>query len=1492
MKKILALLMIIFVSQGIIQAQYVQEFSLDTTAYLSELSSMFRNRLADSEQSLIEDFEETWQHLDHPVRMNIMEISELMRLRSCRPKPQYYMFIKILEKFLREEASFDQFIPWLESYHEFMDNENLLLKQINNLNNTVYYLIDENLIYKSTSLNWQLGEPKFRFVYDDAFHIKIEGIDLIGLSGSDFIMISEVSGYVDPVKQHFYAQKAKAYWERTGLSRFDVYAEMSDFDFQLKKPEYSADSVLFYNKTLLEEPVLGVFTDRITQVARLEDSKYPRFTTYQSSYRLDKIYPGIDYRGAIAMQGPNLVGASAEGNKASLDFFYDDTIRMRFNSDVFIFSEDRISTNKTEVSIYIENDSLYHPFVILNYNINNEQIRLTRSDDYSSQGPYSDSYHKIDLTFDELYWSRNEPLVKMQAMQGTAMGNGLFESYDFFNLDFYESLQGMDYQNPLAELWTYADMFDGDTFSVQAYASYIGVAVYMVRQQLMSLSKLGFVYFDYENDLVTLRPKLYDYIDASLMKRDYDVIRFVSRTNSRTENAILNLHNYDLEINGIPNIFLSDSQNVKLVPSGNTIIMKRNRDFQFDGTIDAGLFKFYGKNFFFEYDNFMINLQNIDSLSISAKTGESDQSGRQKITTLQNKIENVTGELLIDAPFNKSGLSDFPEYPIFTSRENSYVYFDEKSIQEGVYDRNRFYFELFPFSIDSLDNFTRDAMRLEGTFNSAGILPVIDMEMSLRPDNSLGFFMTTEEEGIELFNGRATFYNDIEMSSAGLHGYGSMDYITSTTWSDDFLFHPDSMMTNSRRFLVRKEQTGTTYPYVENTVSKIRFYPRKDVMDIAQMEKQFDIFDEKLEYRGEFALSPKGLAGNGSLGFPDAIFESQVFDFNADQFYADSSGVSLRKAPAAEFTFNTNNVSVDVDLVKREGDFIAREDYTLIEFPANLYETNLNTVSWMMEKDQVKLSQSEYLPNMQVDIGIDSLKTFGPAYVSRHPQQDSLNFTAPVAVFDYNSNIIHAAEVPFLDIGDSYIFTDNKELQVLEEATIKPLKKARVLTNKDLRHHLLYDANLIVDSRNHFKGGASYDYIDEFDNIYTVRFNELEVDTSIQTYGLGKVAPEDTFMLSPYFAYQGQVRLDAQNPHLFFAGGVKPNHDCDIWGKHWMKFESIIMPDSIVIPVSERMQNVDLDNIYAGTLKTRDSTHLYPTFLSGRKDYFDRNLTFSEGYLYYNKINQSYEIADSSKLINMDAVGNYLALQTESCVLYSEGELDLQLDYGKVNIDTYGNAMHQIDNNSFKMRTTIGMDFFIDDAAMELLGSEIDSLPDMKPVDLTTDFYTLAIKNMLGSETEAEKLENEIGLYGQYSEIPDTLNYPVFFNDVPLEWNQETRSYRCNGEVGIGMFGGVQINKKARVYMEFVERGSGDIFDIYIMLDDDNWFYVAYVPGGLQVLSSNREFNKIIADLPKRDRRVKSRGRERAYIYSISTNRRLSLFRDRFLLNEETDQNQ
>ena len=45
------------------------------------------------------------------------------------------------------------------------------------------------------------------------------------------------------------------------------------------------------------------------------------------------------------------------------------------------------------------------------------------------------------------------------------------------------------------------------------------------------------------------------------------------------------------------------------------------------------------------------------------------------------------------------------------------------SIQNGKYQRKNFYFQLDPFTIDSLDNFSNEGLTFKGKMETAGIFP-------------------------------------------------------------------------------------------------------------------------------------------------------------------------------------------------------------------------------------------------------------------------------------------------------------------------------------------------------------------------------------------------------------------------------------------------------------------------------------------------------------------------------------------------------------------------------------------------------------------------------------------------------------------------------------------------------------------------------------------------------------------------------------------------
>ena len=116
--------------------------------------------------------------------------------------------------------------------------------------------------------------------------------------------------------------------------------------------------------------------------------------------------------------------------------------------------------------------------------------------------------------------------------------------------------------------------------------------------------------------------------------------------------------------------------------------MNQNRDFTFDGVVETGRFALYGKNINFVYDSFELAFNNIDSLQYAVPSDLYDNIGRPINWVVNTVISDLVGTLSIDAPNNKSGLLDYPEFPKLKSVKDSYIYYD--SIKDGVYERDLF----------------------------------------------------------------------------------------------------------------------------------------------------------------------------------------------------------------------------------------------------------------------------------------------------------------------------------------------------------------------------------------------------------------------------------------------------------------------------------------------------------------------------------------------------------------------------------------------------------------------------------------------------------------------------------------------------------------------------------------------------------------------------------------------------------------------------------
>lgn len=1477
--------LIFIFSVGQIQAQSPKTFTHEKEKFLSEVSSF----LIDADKKEGKDFVENiftpvW---NDPTAYNdqeleqIYSIADLMLKKRMRAFPDFKNFLYSIAVFPSSSQK-ENFDVWMKTLNE-------LINSSRKSNFTDYIemsanLFSDNTFFQSNTTQWRSSKDNFEFVFDSLPKVKFQDINLICLAKGDSSVIYATSGMYYPSLEKFEGREGKVTWQRAGLDENETFAVIQNsYTVNIRSSGFDVDSVLFYN-SFFAYPLLGRVEDKLMANVTEEKASYPQFSSYDKRLKIKDIVDKVDYDGGFKMEGASLQGFGTPAQPARLIFYRENVPQLRATSQFYSITPDRISSSDAKIEILINNDSIIHPAIQLRFQKSERLLTLIRTDEGVSKSPYYDSYHKLDLYFEALYWKIDDPIMEMGNLYGSSSTRAAFESSNYYKQNRYEALQGMDRMNPLVQIRNYAKQVNSDEFHAEGLSDNMRYPLQSIIPMLIDLTNKGFISYNISNHHVVVRQRLYDYVMARAGKVDYDVILFNSDI-ADGKNAQLNLINNDLLLRGVDRIILSDSQNVVIYPHNGEVTLRQNRNFNFGGVINSGKVEFFGKEYAFDYDKFEIELVAVDSCRLYVDEFTTESTGRRRLVRVKNVIEGIAGTLQIDNPFNKSGFQEeFTEYPILNSVNESFVFYDNSRIQGGVYDRNKVHFELEPFILDSLDNFNTDNIYFNGEFQSGGIFPDLAEKLKVQEDYSLGFVRATPADGLPIYGNKAKFTNDIVLNYNGLQGDGALEYLTSTSVSESFVFFPDSTKGITSSFVNLAQSSSTQIPEANAEAVSILFKPAADQL-IASVQKQpINMFEGQGTLNtGEITLAPSGLTGGGIMAFSGAELESELFSYKLNSFNADTSDFRLASMTDNALAFKTDNVKAEIDFDARMGKFKSNGDETFVEFPVNEYVCYMDEFKWFMDKNDIALETSKEVAS---DFVIDTeLNLNRSNFFSTNAQQDSLNFMAPKAVYDLDENVITADNIEWIQVADAKILPDSGRVIIRKKAKMDQLTNAEVIANYVTQYHSIYDASITIFSRQEYNGSGTYSYIDENKKENQLRFSDLGVDSTKQTYATGNITEDDNFNLSPHFAFQGKVRMESNTKFLNFDGSTQIIHDCKGLEKNWMKFTAEIDPSEILIPVDTVLFDNKGKSVEAGLNMTQNPYEVYGTFLSSERDESDVNIISSRGFLTYDKNSQTYEISSKEKIREQSIPGSYVSLSTSSCALYGEGELELaEENIGQFGMETIGSLTYNPVEEKAEIHAAMAINFHFNDDAIKKMETYFSAVPDLKPLEVQKSKYEMAIKEIMGLEN-SDKIISELNLSGGIKKMPEELSTTFFIADVKFTWDPVMESFVSVGEIGIASFLKKQFFRYVKGKIVIEKKASGDIVHIYFENDDENWYYFNYKRGLLQTYSSDKEFNNIIMETKEDKRKLAGDKKEDNYSYMLGSKSKQSSFLDQFLFN-------
>lgn len=1506
-RKTLALLLAVLSILSVISIKTIsayssndEKFSGDIQKFPSELNNILRQDITLENENLIKDFTKFWtidSVLNDEQKTRIISVSTVMLNKTLSSKNHFFTYISLIMHFWRDEYAKNQYLVWEEGFINIVNDQGSSITVIIDYLNFTYKLLTKNILNERGGYFWKVNNTSYKFKQLNEPIIQFDTITLICSNVKDSFYVKSTIGKYYPLSRKWIGNGGKVTWTRSKYPESEIYANLQKYRINLNENNYKADSVYFINKDYFSKPTLGQLTDWLVKDYRPENISYPEFQSYDQWFKIKDFFKNIDYEGGFTMRGSKLIGTGGKSKLATIIIRRNDKEFLRVEGNILIFQRKVINSEKARIRFKFDNDSLFHIGLSFNYSDLNKTVSISSTEKLLTQSPFNTTYHKLSITSSQLTWKITDNKINFGGSTGSSFNRANFESANFFNEQRFDYMMGPDEQHPLLALSNYARKVKSKYFLGEDMARYLRKSVEQVRIEMMKIAVQGYIYYDFNTDEIQITPKLYDAIKARGQLIDYDVINFNSQTQGNIPNASLDINTMDLLINGIENISVSDSQNVKIYPSKQQITMKRNRSFSFGGAIRAGLFNFTGKKFGFDYENFKIALEDVVNLNLDYKTKQFDMKGERVLSSIANTFEKIEGDILIDKPDNKSGLKKNKGYPVFNSTKTSFVYYDDPSIFGGVYKRDSFYFEVKPFKFSNLNTFEQNDLNFIGVLHSTNILAPITDTLSLRPDNSMGFVRQTPPDGFALYQGKGRVFNKIDLSNRGLRADGQVKYITSTTTSNDFYFFPDSMKTKSNQFEIAQQLTGIQYPITYGEAHYIKWFPKKEKFHAYKGEKSFQLYTNQARLVGNLLLEPLGLTGDGIVRLDNAKLISEKYEFNANDFTTDSTSLNLYKSPESDsVSFETIKLKAKIDFLSRQGTFNKRGASIFAKMEPLRYETHLDRFIWGLDNNELTMStgirqdavvsEKFYVSRMADKDTIPA----GNLFYSYRFDEDSLYFFAPKANYNLKSSQLNADSVKYILVADASIYPKDKKIVVEPKRRMLPLNQSTVKASIVKKYHKIYNSDILISSRKKYSGKGLYDYIDETDSVETIVLSEVGVNELGNTYGNGNITEPDKFRLSPEFSFIGNVALNAPDKYLHFNGGTRPIFKCFKLNPNPFKFDAIINPDSILIPVAAEPQNINFVRLINGSIITEDSIKLYGSFMGIRKTYSDIPFVSTSGYINFNKNNRRFTIGPSYKIFNPDTSGNTVSIQKDFCMMFGEGNIVLPIELGQVKLKANGSLIHKLEDNTISLDAILQINFFFNQKALEAMATDINSSIALDKVDLTRKIVKKTYYDLLDPKDATIAL-SQIGLFGAPTQTPKGLESTITLADVKLKWNQRTRSFISSGKIGIGTIGNIQVNKRVNGFIEIVKRRSGDFMTLYIHMGDDKYYVFSYTKGAMQVSSSNDGFVAPIKLLKASDRKVKVPLGQQKYNYLIGTNNTLSTARERYKQIQSGDEN-
>ena len=1441
--------------------------------YLNGNSKVEEKIAANTE--LVNRFESVYKSLDGKHQQQVVDLYNTARKTKMEPTPDYVNLTEALVAYYGSRVSPTIFDEWLTATTAIM-NMTSKKKEITGFIEYTSALLESRTLYKSKSSVWKTqGDAVFQLeaLRNDVRTIFKGSVNLTYISGTgnnaDQNTIYGTSGTYYYLTETWEGKGGRLTWERCGVDAGTCHADLEDYSANVKLPKFSADSVTFINSNYFKTPIKGEVEEALSTKTDADKYTFPKFRSYQKDFQLKDVLPGVDFEGNFMMYGPRFV-TNDEKNPASMIFYRQGKRFLVVTATKFAVLPHMLTSERAAVKMYIGEDSICNAGVLVRYTTADNKVNMINSTKRNYYSPYTDSYHQLDIYCENINWLIDKDIIEFNMVaQNNTQTFVTFESNRYYSLQKSIEVQGIDRESPVVRVYKYMKAHDmKQDFSLVAFQNAIRMDESQTKLMVHGLSKAGLVSYDEGTKRIHVHDKLIGFYKAIVKQQghDYDALTLQSETTEN--NAELELSTLDLRVHGIKKFVVSDSQLVVVKPYGGDIVVKKNRDILFSGFINVGRFEMNVTDASFYYNDFKFDLPQIDSIRFYV-TSFTDP---QKEVMVRTPLFNLVGDIQVDKPDNHCGLKKNKDYPIFNSVQPSYVYYDRPFIFDGVYNRNDFYYSLYPFVIKQLTDFKTDSLEFLGALTSAGIFPEIQEPLKVQRDYSLGFISKVPSGGYPTYGGKGTFYKTVDLSYRGLRGEGTLEYLTATAVTTRYLFMPDSMMAHTDTFYVKEEDN---FPDCHNGKTLIRWYPYKDSMTVSQLKDgtPFQMYHGVTQLEGRFTMQPKGATGYGTATLLEGKLKSKRFEFKTTEMDAAQTEFTLMSTKYNNVAFEAKNMRSHVDYEEHTGRFTSNAELERTLLPALGYAAWVDQYTWNWDHKFLALDNSKSMETggMEAVPLRDRAKRLnqmpGARFESTDPKLKDIRFCAINSTYQYDNLELSNHNVYALPIADALIAPAGDSLHISKGGDMSLIQGGELLFPRDSGFHLFYNCDLMVKNGQQYGGKGYIDYVGVDEKKQPIYMTEIAPDAQGVSVATGTIADSAKFTLSEAFGFAGKVRADGQHRFFRFDGGIRLLHKCapaDQLGL--LAYADYLDPEDIRVTVPENPVDWKGNPISASLHLSQ--TGLKPTAAFLVKHQPGIELLSSNGLLHYDEGANTYTITSQEKLDDKDVIDRYLTLHTDNCVIEGEGPIDFGVGEGPVVVRSYGTVYYDPQNeNDFLMKTIFGITLPIDNGLITQMAKQIEN--DLRPdaADRDNDLLDRALNYDMGDPNGELAYQTYLST-GAFDKLEGCLDNTIMFEGLRWQYSP-TMGYHASGTTAICNVGKQQLHVNVRVKAQLFKKGSETYLVLYIQVANDHWYYFKYEykTHHLSINSSVGEWNDKLVGL-KKDKRVMDN-----FSYSLTNSR-------------------